>query len=72
VEKITELKTTPRKAIKLPKAFYRFRFHRPNDDRLYHMVDTPTLREAKQLAEWYYSEWLAVNSNGTVSGKRER
>jgi hypothetical protein len=36
----------------------------PNADTnniFWHLIDMPTLREAKKLAEWYYTEWLSVN-----------
>jgi hypothetical protein len=38
----------------------------PNADTnntFWHLIDMPTLREAKKLAEEYYKQWLSVNQN---------
>ena len=63
IDPITELKITPYRTIKLEKPSYRVIFGPPNDKRTYHLVESPTLKGAKRLAEWYYSRWVSVNRN---------
>jgi len=48
------------------------------EDEAYDIKDTldiaeaPTLRKAKQLAGWYYKEWLSVNQNTAMKKRQPR
>lgn len=47
------------KEIKLKHPFYHISFCPNADtDNIYSLVGTSTLKEAQELAEWYYGEWL--------------
>ena len=37
------------------------------DKRVLELIEAPTLRKAQKIAEWYYSEWLRVNSQNECS-----
>lgn len=32
-----------------------------------HLVDSPTLKQAKELAEWYYKKWVAVCNSSSLT-----
>jgi hypothetical protein len=49
--------------LKLPHPFFRISFTPPSEEYAIMEIEAPTLRKAKKLAEWYYSEWLKVNHN---------
>ena len=49
--------------LKLPHPIFRISFTPPNEDYAIMETETTTLRNAKRLAEWYYSEWIKVNHN---------
>jgi hypothetical protein len=42
-------------AIVLKRPCYRISFKKQ------YLIDSPTLKQAKELAEWYYNEWQKVN-----------
>ena len=67
---ITNLQLTDFRVIKLKHPSYHISFS-PNAEtqNICHLVATPTLNEAKELAEWYYAEWLSVNHNFDVEDK---
>jgi hypothetical protein len=67
IDRITYLWVSVRKKINLKKPSYHISFC-PNADtgNICDLVDCPTLIEAKNLAEWYYAEWLDVNHNFDV------
>ena len=59
------LSTRVRKYMKLNHPSYRITFCPYGDSaRLCHLVEAPTLGEAKKMAERYYEEWIRVNYVG--------
>lgn len=73
ISKITNLKLFNFVSIIPP--VYRVTYCRPNG-KCFHIVDRPTLKEAKLIADKVYvdilnGEIIKVNSNGTVSGQYE-
>lgn len=55
--------------LKLPHPIFRISFTPSNEDYAVMEIEAPTLRKAKKLAEWYYSEWTKVNRNFDIKAK---
>ena len=50
------------KGIQLKNSYWRVHFCPQSDiNKCRDVIESPTLYQAKKLAEWYYSQWLKVN-----------